>query len=327
MNFISEVALFITKLLSGTFFLLLLLAAMTKCKSKHKTDKTKPIKLNHINNNYLHQNRALKKQLGDKNEKKCSKNKKKSLIKQPRVFVLSFDGDIRARQVEQLRREVTAILQVARPDQDQVLLRLESSGGLVSHYGLAAAQLSRLRAANIPLTACIDKIAASGGYLMACLANHIIAAPFAVVGSIGVVTQLPNFHELLEKNHIQFEQITAGEHKRTLTVFGKNTEKGREKVQAQVDQIWHLFKKHISQYRSTMNIEAVATGEYWFGADALKLQLIDKISTSDDILLTLTDTHQLYEVTAPPSSYARRSWQDCLNAAIYWVMSRRKHFF
>ncbi|MFC6672420.1 protease SohB [Marinobacterium aestuariivivens] len=226
-----------------------------------------------------------------KREKAEAKARRKALKKgeaadkaQRRVFVLDFDGDIAASEVDPLREEISAILTVATPD-DEVVLRLESAGGLVHAYGLAASQLERIRSHSIPLTVCVDKVAASGGYMMACLADRLLAAPFAVLGSIGVVAQLPNFHKLLKKHDIEFEVLTAGEFKRTLTMFGENTDKGREKFIEELEDTHELFKGFVSSYRPQVDIDKVATGEIWFGKRALDEKLIDEVSTSDDYLM------------------------------------------
>lgn len=212
-----------------------------------------------------------------------------------RIFVINFHGDIRASAVAKLREEITAILTVAK-ETDEVVVRLESAGGMVHAYGLAASQLQRIRRNNIPLTAIIDKVAASGGYMMAAVANKIFAAPFAVVGSIGVIAQIPNFHRLLKKNDIEFEQVMAGQYKRTLTLFGENTEQGREKFQEEINEAHELFKSFLLENRN-LNIEKVATGEHWYGSRALQLQLIDGIHTSDDYLLQASKEKDIYEVT------------------------------
>jgi serine protease SohB len=201
-----------------------------------------------------------------------------------RVFVLDFDGDIQASATDKLRREVSAVLGQATAH-DEVVLRLESAGGVVNGYGLAASQLTRLRGAGVPLTICVDKVAASGGYMMACVGDRVLAAPFAVLGSIGVVAQLPNVHKLLKKHDIDVEILTAGEYKRTLTVFGENTEKGRQKFIEDLEDIHSLFKQFVKQYRPQLDVDAVGTGEIWFGERALDKQLCDEIRTSDDYLL------------------------------------------
>lgn len=201
-----------------------------------------------------------------------------------RLFVLDFDGDVRASANEHMRQEISAILTSASAE-DEILLRLESGGGMVHSYGLAASQLQRVRDKGIPLTISVDKIAASGGYMMACVANQIIAAPFAIVGSIGVVAQLPNVHRLLKKNDVDFEVLTAGEYKRTLTVFGENTEKGREKMKAELEETHGHFKDFIRAQRPNLDVDMVATGEHWLGTKALGLGLVDKLQTSDDYLM------------------------------------------
>ena len=214
---------------------------------------------------------------------KADKLARKSGRHKPRVFVIDFDGDIKASQVDNLRHEVTAVLAIATPA-DEVVIRLESSGGMVHGYGLAASQLARVRQAGIPLTVCVDKVAASGGYMMACIGNRILSAPFAILGSIGVVAQLPNMHRLLKKHNIDFEVLTAGEYKRTLTVFGENTDKGREKFQQDLELTHELFKEFVARFRPQLAIAEVATGEVWLGQAALGRQLVDELMTSDEYL-------------------------------------------
>lgn len=213
----------------------------------------------------------------------------------PRIFVLDFHGDLAASAVSHLREEISALLRVAR-DGDEVLLRLESEGGMVHGYGLAASQLQRVRDRRIKLTAAVDKVAASGGYLMACVAERLIAAPFAVVGSIGVVAQLPNFNRLLRKHEIDYELHTAGEFKRTLTLFGENTEAARAKFREELEDAHDLFKSFVAENRPQLPIDQVATGEHWFGARALALKLVDEIKTSDDWLLERVKDADIYEL-------------------------------
>lgn len=211
------------------------------------------------------------------------------------VFVIDFTGSMQADEVEALRREVTAILSVATTE-DEVVVRLESGGGVVHGYGLAAAQLQRIKDAKIKLTVTIDKVAASGGYMMACVADDVICANFAIIGSIGVVAQVPNIHKLLKKNDVDIEMHTAGEYKRTLTMLGENTDEGRAKFKAELEAVHVMFKDFVVQNRPDLNINEVATGEYWYGLEALKKGLVDKLSTSDDVLLELNQTHKVYRV-------------------------------
>ena len=217
-----------------------------------------------------------------------------------RVFVIDFKGDIRATATTSLREEVSAILAVA-SEGDRVLVRLENAGGTVHEHGLAASQLLRIREKELPLIIAVDKVAASGGYLMACVASHIIAAPFAIIGSIGVIAQLPNFNRWLEDKGVDFEQVTAGRFKRTLTLFGKNTEEGREKLREEIEDVHDLFKTQIATHRPQLDVDQVATGEYWYGTRALELGLIDEIRTSDDFLAEAVAEADLYKV-----SYKRR---------------------
>ncbi|MGE8558882.1 MULTISPECIES: protease SohB [unclassified Acinetobacter] len=213
-----------------------------------------------------------------------------------KIYVLDFKGDTAASAVENLREEITLILATAKAGRDRVVVRLESPGGMVHGYGLAAAQLVRLRDAGFNLTICVDKVAASGGYMMACIANEIVSAPFAVVGSIGVVAQVPNFNRLLKEKHIDFELYTAGQFKRTVTMFGENTAEGKAKFEEELQQTHELFKHFVEKYRPQLNVEKVATGEHWYGKDALELNLVDKLQTSDEYLLGLLAQHEVFVI-------------------------------
>jgi serine protease SohB len=235
-----------------------------------------------------------------KERKRERRAREKQHADRPRLFVLDFKGDLRASATASLREEVSAVLAVA-ASYDQVLLRLENPGGTVHEHGLAASQLVRVRERGLRLLVAVDKVAASGGYLMACVADHLIAAPFAIVGSIGVVAQLPNFNRLLEEKGVDFEQLTAGRYKRTLSLFGKNTDEGRAKLQEEIEIVHDLFKNQIKSYRPQVDVEAVATGEYWHGLRAMELKLVDEIRTSDDFLLAAAKERDLYHV-----SYKRR---------------------
>ena len=243
----------------------------------------------------------------EKAEKKAEKAKAKALKAQhkkgedteserkPSLYVLHFKGDISASETAALREEISAIVQVAKPI-DEVLLCLESPGGVVHGYGLAASQLMRLKQHNIKLTVAVDKVAASGGYMMACVADKIVSAPFAIIGSIGVVAQIPNIHRLLKKHDVDVDVMTAGEYKRTVTMLGENTEKGKQKFQQELEETHQLFKQFVSQNRPHLDVEQVATGEHWFGQQALNLNLVDEIMTSDDLLLQAMKEKQLIGV-------------------------------
>lgn len=243
----------------------------------------------------------------EKAEKKAEKAKAKALKAQrkkgedteserkPSLYVLHFKGDISASETAALREEISAIVQVAKPN-DEVLLCLESPGGVVHGYGLAASQLMRLKQHNIKLTVAVDKVAASGGYMMACVADKIVSAPFAIIGSIGVVAQIPNIHRLLKKHDVDVDVMTAGEYKRTVTMLGENTEKGKQKFQQELEETHQLFKQFVSQNRPHLDVEQVATGEHWFGQQALNLNLVDEIMTSDDLLLQAMKEKQLIVV-------------------------------
>ena len=265
------------------------------------------LEVNNLNKKYDSMALALKRSVlprkhykqeakAEKARQKAEKKTKKEPDGKKRVFVLNFHGDIKASAVASLREEITTVLTMA-TSKDEVLVRLENAGGLVHEHGLAASQLLRIKDRKIPLTVAVDKVAASGGYLMACVANKIIAAPFAIVGSIGVLAQLPNFHRLLDKHGVDFEQIKAGEFKRTVTVFGKNTDKDRKKLKEEIEDTHELFKNFVAENRPDLDIKRVATGEHWYGTRALELKLINNVRTSDDYLLAASKNADLYEVT------------------------------
>lgn len=305
MEFLLDYGLFLAKIATVVVALVVLLVLV---KSSGKSGASKG-ELSVINlteqhketvaqlESHLHDSAFLKAR--DKAEKKSDKEKNKARDKavkeaakagtleskrEPHLFVLDFNGSIDAKEVASLREEVTAVLAVAK-EGDEVLLRLESGGGMVHGYGLASSQLDRLKAAGLPLTIAVDKVAASGGYMMACIADKIVSAPFAIVGSIGVVAQLPNFNKLLKKHDIEFEQLTAGEYKRTLTMFGENSDKAREKFKQELEETHGLFKDFIREHRPELDLDSVATGEHWFGTQAKDLGLVDAISTSDDLVV------------------------------------------
>ena len=302
MEFLAEYAGFLARTVTVVvaIVMVLLVVAVLRQKGQRSAGHLSVRKLNefyrelreHLEDSVLHKDQ-LKRQR--KAEAKAHKAEQKKPVDKPRVFVLDFDGDIKASATEQLRHEVTAVLSMAQPT-DEVVVRLESGGGMVHAYGLASSQLARLRDAGLPLTVCVDKVAASGGYMMACVANRVLAAPFAVLGSIGVVAQLPNVHRLLKKHDIDVEVLTAGEFKRTLTVFGENTDKGREKFQEDLELTHQLFKGFVSRYRPQLDIDKVATGEVWLGLSALEYELVDGLQTSDEYLARRANEAEVFQL-------------------------------
>lgn len=287
MEFLSEYGMFLLKCLTLVIAFLILLAGIFAIGRKPKPK----LEIISLNEQYGQLHSLMNKEiLGNK-----TKKKKKEAKGKPVLFIIDFNGDIKASQVEQLRDEVTSILSIAKPE-DEVMVRLDSPGGAVNGYGLAASQLQRIRDRNIPLTVCIDKVAASGGYLMACVAHQIIAAPFAIIGSIGVVAQIPNFHRWLKKNNIDIELLTAGEYKRTLTLFGENTEKGRQKFQEDLEKIHTVFRDYVLANRSQLDMDKVATGEHWLAKDAFDLRLVDKLLTSDDYIMEKMDQFKVFKL-------------------------------
>lgn len=281
------------------------LVTLIRSAREHSHDRLEIKSINHrfeemsdILNNELLNEQEMKQRKKARQAEQKTRNKaaKHGQAPRPRVFALNFEGDLHATGAATLREEISAVLQVARK-QDEVFLRLESEGGLVHAYGLAASQLARIRDRGVRLVVAVDKVAASGGYLMACVADKIIAAPFAILGSIGVVAQIPNFHRLLKKHEVDLELHTAGQYKRTLTLFGENTDAARAKFQEELEDTHVLFKAFVSENRPGMAIDKIATGEHWFGTRALALRLIDEIKTSDDYLLERSKDSDIYQVT------------------------------
>ncbi len=298
-----ELSLFAAKTITVVIAVLAVAGGIIALSARSRSVLKDEIEVKHLNRRYESMTRKLKAAMLDKRDfrrmlrrraRQGGGRGRKRFARN--LFVVNFHGDIRASAVTSLREEITAILMVATPD-DEVLVRLESGGGVVHGYGLAASQLLRVKERQIPLTVAVDKVAASGGYMMACVADRIIAAPFAILGSIGVVSQLPNFHRWLKERNIDFEQLTAGEYKRTLTLFAENTDQDRAKAREEVEDAHALFKSFIKTHRSQVDVDKVATGEHWFGARALNLSLVDEVRTSDDYLLASSLDRNLYEVS------------------------------
>ncbi|APE06089.1 MAG: protease SohB [Alteromonas sp.] len=305
MEFLYEYGLFVAKAITLVVAVVVVVATIVGVANKQKhgkgqleitsiSDQLKDI-TNYAKQVLLDKNSAKKLAKQQKKEEKAKCKQKDDEEKSPRLYVIDFKGSMDAGEVDNLREEITAILCVADKD-DEVLVRLESGGGVVHGYGLAASQLQRIKQKGLKLTVAVDKVAASGGYMMACVADTLLASQFAYIGSIGVLAQLPNFHKLLKKNDIEFEQHTAGEFKRTLTIFGENNDEGRAKFKEEIEEIHVLFKDFVHSQRPEMNIDKVATGEYWPGIKAKELGLIDDITTSDDYILSHYPKREIFSV-------------------------------
>lgn len=304
MDFLIEYGLFLAKAVTIVVAILAVVIVILGLSMKHKPEKGE-LKVTNLSDELKELKDHLKQELLTKKEFKAyekaqktaqkSANKKQDEQVKEKVFVVNFKGSIDAHEVSSLREEISAILAIAEKG-DEVLINVESGGGMVHGYGLAASQLDRIRQADIPLSICVDKVAASGGYMMACVANKIYAAPFAILGSIGVIAQIPNFNKLLKKHDIDYEQHTAGNFKRTLTVFGENTEAGREKFQQELEETHQLFKTFVGKYRPNLDLNKVATGEHWYGQQAISLGLVDEITTSDDVIMKLAEQKMVIKI-------------------------------
>jgi serine protease SohB len=332
MEILKTIIIFFAEALIIVLAIVAVLVAVAALIAKAKGQKSFEIELLH--EKYQDQTQALKEALLSDDERKAERKKVKARNKlkakfhesdklfKPRIFVIDFlKGDLKASAAEHLREEISTILGVA-TTQDEVVVNIESPGGLVHGYGFAAAQLLRLRQMNIPLTVCVDQIAASGGYLMACTANKILASPFALIGSIGVVAQVPNFNRLLKKHDVDFKEYTAGEYKRTISLFGEITEKGENKFKEQLEQTHDMFKDFVAKYRPQLDIKAVATGEYWYGEMALKNGLVDEIKTSDEYLLHKSIEHQIVRVSFETKPSLSDKLTEVLSKALMQVVSK-----
>ena len=300
-QFFIEYGLFLLKVLTIVVAIVVIIAVAASAGRKASQE---GLEVESINKKYKSLASSLRQAVLNKDqqkkeakaEKKRDKAEAKEVSDRPRSFVINFKGDLKASAVPSLREEVSAVLDVAKDD-DEVIVCLENHGGVVHEHGLAASQLARIRDRDIPLTVCVDKVAASGGYLMACVASKIYVAPFAILGSIGVLAQFPNFNRLLDSHGVDFEQVTAGKYKRTVTMFGENTDEDRAKLKEELEDVHALFKAAVSKYRPDLDLDKVATGEHWYGTTALELGLADEIKTSDEFLIERAADRDLYQLT------------------------------
>lgn len=335
-QFLLEYGLYAAKLVTFVFAMVVLfgfILALAANRQRHKDDET--ITIRNINEKLEDYKSAIEEEVLTKEEykalqkdrkkqEKAEEKERKRRFKQgaeeplkPRLFIIKFDGDMQASEVENLRSSITTILSIAK-DVDEVLILLESPGGIVHDYGFAASQLARVRQRKIKLVVSVDLIAASGGYMMACVADRIIAAPFAVLGSIGVLAELPNFNKFLSKHNVEIEHHTAGEYKSTLTMLGKNTSKGRAKFQEELEEIHVLFKDHVHKFRPQLEIAKVATGEAWYGSTALDLKLVDELQTSDDYILAKSANHDIFEI----SFEVPETFKDKISHLLYHTLEK-----
>jgi len=299
--FFAEYGMFLLKAITIVLALVAVIGAIAAVGKK--AGEHDHLEIENLNKKYQSLAGALKqavlKKADWKKEAKAEKDKAKAEAKsdksRPHAFVINFKGDLKASAVPSLREEVSAVLEVATVE-DQIIVCLENYGGVVHEHGLAASQLVRIREREIPLTVVVDKVAASGGYLMACVANRILAAPFAILGSIGVIAQIPNFNRAMDERGIDFEQVTAGKFKRSVTMFGKNTDEDRAKLKEELEDVHALFKGAVLRYRPDLDIERIATGEHWYGTRALELGLADELKTSDEYLAELAKDHDVFRL-------------------------------
>lgn len=303
MDYLLQYGLFLAKVATVVLSLVILVGVIIGLSNRARKQAQGELEIEHLNESFEEMGDAIQlatlspasRKLWSKEKKQAHKEKKKKTETKNRLYLLDFKGDLRASAVASLRQEITAVLSRATAD-DEVVVRLESAGGMVHSYGLAASQLDRIRQRGIPLTVCVDKVAASGGYMMACVADKILSAPFAMIGSIGVVAQLPNFHRLLKKHDVDVELHTAGDYKRTLTMFGENTDDDREKFIEDLEEVHQIFKDFVMTHRQQVDIDKISTGKVWLGTHALSMSLVDELQTSDEYLVARAVEADIYLV-------------------------------
>lgn len=317
MEYLIQYGMFLAKVITIVVAIVFIVIVIVSSGSRQRREGGKgQVRVSKLNEHFDELKKELQRVVLDKHSLKLEIKKHKQQLKQEqqeqkelrkaaqespttqrkkRTYVLNFKGDMAATAVASLREEISAVLALAEPV-DEVVLRLESPGGMVHAYGLASSQLARIKDQKVPLTICVDKVAASGGYMMACLADRIVSAPFAIIGSIGVLVQLPNFHRILKKNDIDFETISAGEFKTTLTTFGEITQKGRDKVKEDVEDMHEIFKKWVKDHRPIVDIAKISTGETWVGMQAIERYMVDEIKTSDEVLMHACVSGDVFEV-------------------------------
>ncbi|MEZ5528952.1 MAG: protease SohB [Porticoccaceae bacterium] len=303
MDYLLQYGLFLAKVATVVLSLVILVGVIIGLSNRARKQAQGELEIEHLNESFEEMGNAIqlatltpaRRKLWSKEKKQAHKEKKKKTETKNRLYLLDFKGDLRASAVASLRQEITAVLSQATSD-DEVVVRLESAGGMVHSYGLAASQLDRIRQHGIPLTVCVDKVAASGGYMMACVADKILTAPFAMIGSIGVVAQLPNFHRLLKKHDVDVELHTAGDYKRTLTMFGENTDEDREKFIEDLEEVHQIFKDFVMTHRQQVDIDKISTGKVWLGTHALSISLVDELQTSDEYLVARAAEADIYLV-------------------------------
>ncbi len=325
MEFLGEYALFLAKAVTVLVVVALMVAMAVGSRRRGREEGHRVVRA--LNDRFSQLRATLQQRvLPKKAFRKVAKTRKAEVKarakrgeRRKRVYVLNFKGDIRASAVLSLREEITAVLSLAEAA-DEIVVRLENAGGLVHEHGLAASQLLRIKSRGIPLTVAVDKVAASGGYMMACVAERIVAAPFAILGSIGVLAQIPNFHRLLDSHGVDFEMIKAGELKRTLTMFGENTDEDRARLQEQIEDTHGMFKDFVAEHRPALDMEKVATGEHWHGVRAVDLALVDELRTSDDLLLEAAENADVYEVTYKHRKEIGERLAGMLNRLQWWSL-------
>ncbi len=207
----------------------------------------------------------------------------------PRLAVLRFQGlrDLNASGDQRLSEAIDEVL-VNRDHFEEAVVIIDSPGGTTHGYGHAYALLERLSASGLKVTACIDRIGASGGYLMALPADRILAGPFAIVGSVGVVAGIPNVKRLLEEKGVSYRLFVAGDKKRVVHFADDDGPEVREYMDEKLAGIHTQFLQAVEKHRGDrVKLDEVRSGDHWSAEESVEkgLGLVDELQTSAEYLL------------------------------------------
>ncbi|WP_343192796.1 S49 family peptidase [Buchnera aphidicola (Taiwanaphis decaspermi)] len=290
MEFIYSYILFIIKTLSVLFFLhLFSKIIIIYILKKNDIYLNNTLKVELLNNHY----KKLKNDLSFFQKKKII-NQKNVYNKKSNLYILDYNDKIKKNKIKKLREEISSIILVAKKN-DEVLLRLENTSDIVYEYGLVIAQLQRLRKKGIKLIISIDKIVSNGGYIIACVADHISASPFSIIGPINIVVNIPNIDKYTQTSNLN-NQLNDCNTFTKLTLIKNNTKIYVNKIFNKLDIKKYIRNSFIKDMRPSLNLNKIFNQNYWIGENAINEKLIDSINTSDDILFSKKDTHNLLKI-------------------------------
>jgi protease-4 len=197
--------------------------------------------------------------------------------------IQSGEGDIDIIGEGAMRRSISE----ARNNEDvkAIVLRVDSPGGNALTSDLIWREIELTKKIK-PVVVSMGNYAASGGYYIACNANKIFAENNTITGSIGVFGILPNFSGLSTKMGIHSEQVKTHENSGEYNPFAPIDEKFKTVTLEGVEKVYHTFVSHVAEGRKMTfaQVDALAQGRVWTGADAIKNGLVDKIGGLNDAI-------------------------------------------